>query len=79
MANGRPAAKGEIEITFTIRYDYYAGIPSGDRDIKADDPEVEWSIADCEPKSFHKAVLDNADVDMHDWVYERVVDEMGGE
>ena len=79
MATGRPDAKGDIEVSFTIRYDYYAGIPSTDRDIPADDPEVEWVIADCEPKSFHKAVLDNADVDINQWVYEKVCDEMGGE
>ena len=78
MSNGRPAARGEIEICFTIKYDYYPGIRSGDRDIQPDPPEVEWYI-DCDNKSFQKAVLDNADVEIHNWVYERVVDEMGGE
>ena len=77
--NGRPDAKGEIEVSFTIRYDYYAPIPSSDRDIKPDDAQVDWCIADCEPKSLHKEVLDRADLYFDEWVKEKVLSEMGGE
>jgi len=79
MASGRPDAKGEIEVRFVIRWDYYAPIPSSDRDIKPDDAQVEWVIADCEPKSFQKRVLDWADSDIDDWVDEKVCDEMEDE
>ena len=76
--NGRPDAKGEFEICFTIRWDYYEAIDSSDRDIPSDDPQVEWCI-DCNNPSFHREVLDRADVDIDQWVYEKVCDEMGGE
>ena len=67
VGDGEP--KQQIHVT--VKYDYYEGIPSGDRGIQPDPPEVEWYF-ECDDKEFHRRVLDAADQWADEYIYERV-------
>jgi len=69
--------KGEIVIVLTIKTNYEEGIPSNDRDIQADEPQVDWSI-DCDNESFQREVLDDltdSGDPLDEWICNHVIEE----
>jgi len=62
------------EIHVVVKWDYYAEIPSADRDVPPDPEVVEWYF-ECFDKEFHERVLDKADERANDVVTERVCEQ----